>query len=191
MKGIIYIASIVSVLIIVALIIINVTLKRGVFDLSENIILSFATGIFGGFISSKIYQLYEKEKRLETIKNELGNYVGHYKVYHWRDLINPDECGYEVTINLDDEKGILKIDQTGKKDVDILIAEVKIDEFTFNYGEGNYIHPKKLKNPTGRMQLYLVTPGTINVDKHYLHDKNDSEFIPAWEKWQWRKLSYY
>lgn len=181
--------SIVCIIIIIALVIVHVLLKKTVFDLSENIIISFATGIFGGFISSKIYQLYEKEKRLETIREELESYVGDYKVYHWRDLTNPDECGYEVTISLDKDKGILKLNQTGKKDVDILTAEVKIDEFTFNYGEGNYIHPKKPKNPTGRMQLYLVQPGTINVDKHYLHDKNDSEFVPGWEKWQWRKKS--
>jgi len=55
----------------------------------------------------------------------------------------------------------------------------------FTYGEGNYCHPKKRGYPNGRMQLYIVSGGIINVDKYYLDDNGQK---PGYEKWKWQKI---
>jgi hypothetical protein len=108
-------------------------------------------------------------------------------VYHWRDLKTPDRCNYKISIDLNEKLAIFNIHQIGTEDAHELKASIKIDELTFSYGEGNYIHPKKPNNPTGRIQISLVDDGIINVDKAFLDIKESSIFLPGWEKWQWRK----
>lgn len=149
----------------------------------------FFLPIITGIITTWLYIYYQKKIKAYTIKKELSKFEGEYFVYHWRDLMNRDTCNYKIVIKLDDRAAILKIHQTGNNDFDELVAEIKVDELTFSYGEGNYIHPQKQNTPTGRMQLFLIEEGIINVDKSYLDIKEKSIFLPGWEKWQWRKGS--
>lgn len=147
------------------------------------VLIAVIAGLFTNFLQG----FFEQRNRLERLNRKLGKYVGEYRVYHWRDLFYPDGCNYKIHISLDKKTGILTISQTGNHPYDILTADIKIDETTLSYGEGIYVHPQKDKMPFGRMQLYLMNDNTINVDKTYLDIKDDSIFIPAAEKWQWRK----
>lgn len=166
----------------VILLIVRINRCESTWGLVESILISIVTGLIAGFIANRQYDKHQKTFKFELVKKELQKFIGTYSVYHLRDLEKPDI--YHVTI--EQNQGLLKIKQTGENNDHILEADIKIDELTFTYGEGNYIHPKKDKRPTGRMILYFVEPGTINVDKYFLDIKNNSEFIPGWEKWQWR-----
>lgn len=148
------------------------------------IFFSVLTGVISGYFANWVFKRNSEEKRNELIRTRLKKYEGQYDVYHWRDLIKPDGCNYQVTIILDDQNAILKIHQVGTEEVHELTADVKMNEMTFNYGEGNYTHTRKRGNPIGKMQVYLVGDGTINVDKFYLDDPGQN---PGFEKWQWRK----
>ena len=169
-------------LVIVFLTVMRVYRCESLWGLTESIIISIVTGLIAGFFANRLYERHQRTSKLDRVRKELRKFIGHYSVYHWGHLDRPDF--YQVTI--EENQGLLRIKQTGTTDDHILEADIKIDEMTFNYGEGNYIHPKKDKRPTGRMILQFVEPGTINVDKYYLDIKNNSEFIPGWEKWQWR-----
>lgn len=151
----------------------------------DTIVIAFITGIISGFLGNRLFLQFQRENRLRRITENLKHYVGSYNVYHWRDLLNSDGCNYRVKITLDTENSILKIHQTGSESVHELFADIKMNENTFNYGEGNYSHPQKRGNPVGRIQLYLIGNGTINVDKYYLDDEGQR---PGFEKWQWRKI---
>lgn len=156
-------------------------------DFGSIFFFPIVTGIVSGVITSLVYNNYQRIQRLEKIASELNSFVGKYDVYHWRDLTKPDTCNYQIIIELDKKNASLAIHQIGMNDYDELVAQIKIEEQTFTYGEGNYIHPKKENTPTGRMKLFLIDKTTINVDKTYSYMKDESNFLPAWEKWQWRK----
>ena len=142
------------------------------------------TGVISGFVANGVFRQFEKNQKLGAIRNKLKTYEGIYDVYHWRDLTTPDACGYQVNLTLDELNGIFRIHQTGNEEVHEIFGDIKINELTFNYGEGNYTHPKKRGNPTGRIQIYLVSDGHINVDKYYLDDQT---YQPGFEKWQWKR----
>ena len=114
-------------------------------------------------------------------------FEGNYQVYHWRDTIIPDSCNYQINIKLDEKEAIFVVIHKGTKDYDEWESKIKIEEMTFRYGEGNYKHPKKENTPTGRIQIYLINDGVINVDKSYVDMKDKSRFVPEWEKWQWKR----
>lgn len=157
---------------------------RTFWEQMDVIFFSVLTGVISGYFANWVFQRNSEEKRSKLITLNLKKYEGIYDVYHWRDLIKPDSCKYQVTILLEDQNAIFKIHQIGTNDDHELIADVKINEGTFNYGDGNYTHTKKRGNTIGKIQIYLVGDGTINVDKFYLED---SEQKPGFEKWQWRK----
>ena len=157
---------------------------RTIRDQIDVVVISVTTGIISGIVANWIYRLFEDKQRLRTITERLKPFEGTYNVYHWRDLTKPDDCKYVVQITVDDQNGVLRIKQTGTEDDHELDGNVKMNDLTFDYGEGNYSHPKKRGTPTGRIQLYLVSQGTINVDKYYLDDSGQK---PGFEKWQWRK----
>ena len=157
---------------------------RTPFQQLDVVSISVITGVISGFVANGIFRLFETNEKHRTIKKKLSEYEGTYDVYHWRDLTTPDGCGYQVNMTLDNLNGILKIHQTGSEAVHELHGDIKINELTFNYGEGNYTHPQKTGNPTGRIQIYLIGNGVVNVDKYYLDDQTHQ---PRFEKWQWRK----
>jgi hypothetical protein len=157
---------------------------RSIFSELDIIVTAILTGIISGFLGNRLFIQFQKEYRIKAISKKLRLYEGQYEVYHWRDLLNPDACKYIVTIKLDTKNGILHLHQVGTENVHELIGEVKINEDTFTYGEGNYFHPQRAGRPTGRIQLFLMKNGIINIDKYYL---NDTDQIPGFEKWQWRK----
>lgn len=176
---------IVSIIILLALSVTSIAyFCQTLFERIDLIFTSIVIGIISGFLSNYLFRRYEKANRIKIIHNRLKDYEGKYDVYHWKDLINPDNCNYKISISLDEQNGILKILQAGSEDDHELFGDVKMNESTFTYGEGNYAHPKKQGSPTGRIQLYLVEAGTINVDKYYLDDAGQK---PGFEKWQWRK----
>jgi hypothetical protein len=155
--------------------------------LLEYFFLPVIMGIVSGGITNWLYIDYQKRTRQNNIRKELKKFEGQYNVYHWRDLKRPDGCNYEINISLNEKAAMFNIHQTGTEDAHELIANIKIDELTFSYGEGNYVHPKKPNNPTGRIQVFLIDNGVINVDKTYLDIREESIFLPGWEKWQWRR----
>ena len=153
------------------------------------IIIPIVTGIISGFVANKLYTWNAIKKRRTQINKNLGKYAGKYEVYHLgKDLFNPDSCNYEISITHDDKSGILIIHQEGEYDHDELMAQIKIDERTFNHGEGIYTHPKREKNQTGKMSVFLIDNNTINVDKTYLHVKDETIYLQGFEKWQWRRI---
>jgi len=142
--------------------------------------------IITGFVTNVFYARYEEKGRLNRLKRNLRQYVGVYDVYHWRDLMVPDKCKYEVEITLTTH-GFLSINHTGLNDYDHWTSDVMIDPISLNFGASNYFHPQKHKNEFGRISIFLINSHTINVDKSYIDMQNESAFIPCAEKWQWRK----
>lgn len=183
MKGSNFFIAAIILLVIVFLIVKKVYCSESLWVLTESIVISIVTGLIAGLFANKLYERHQRSAKLDLIKKELLKFTGNFSVHHWGQLEKADF--YQVTI--EEKQGLLLVKQIGTTDEHILEANLKVDEFTFNYGEGNYIHPKKAKRPTGRMTIQYVEPGIINVDKYYIDIKNNSEFVPGWEKWQWRK----
>jgi hypothetical protein len=156
--------------------------------LVDYFVIPVLIAIVAGLFTNILQGILEQRNRLERINSKLGNYVGNYEVYHWRDLSTPDGCNYKVKVVLNRKTGILEITQSGNHPYDSFTANIKVDEGTLSYGEGIYMHPQKEKNPFGRIQIYLISDNIINVDKTYLDIKEDSIFIPGAEKWQWKKV---
>jgi len=148
------------------------------------VLIAVVAGLFTNILQGSL----EQKNRLDRINNKLRKYVGEYQVYHWRDLSQPDGCNYKIKIALDYKTGILTINQSGDHPYDAFTADIQINETALSYGEGIYMHPQKEKTPFGKIQIYLVSENTINVDKTYLDIKEESIFTPAAEKWQWRKV---
>ena len=152
------------------------------------IIVPIVTGIISGFVANKLYTWNATKRRENLVKKNLSRFTGKYDVYHLsKDLLKPDACNYKITITHEEKAGILIINQSGEHDHDELVAQVKIDELTFNYGEGIYTHPKRHKNQTGRLAVFLIDENTINVDKTFL-DVKENGYLQGFEKWQWRKI---
>jgi hypothetical protein len=126
--------------------------------------------------------------REKKIINELQKYEGDYKVFHWRDHNTQDGCNYRINIKLDKKNAVFNISQTGNEDSHELVAKIKIEELGYSFGDGNYSHPKRANKEGGRMQIFLIGDGVINVDKTYLCLKGESVFSQEWEKWRWEKM---
>jgi hypothetical protein len=156
--------------------------------LVDYFVIPVLIAIVAGLITNILQDFFEQKNKLYRYNRKLSKYVGEYDVYHWNNLSRPDACDYKIHINLDHNTGILTITQTGHHAYDALTANIKMDELTLSYGEGLYVHPQKEKNPFGRIQLFLISDTIINVDKTYMDIKEGSIFLPAAEKWQWRKL---
>jgi len=150
----------------------------------ELIVIPIATGVVSGFTANAFYRLFARKRRLRRIEQATRDYIGEYDVYHWKDLTTPDSVGYRVKITIDRGSQTLRIEQTGAQPVHRLSGEVGLNDSTFQFGEGNYNHPEKTGNPSGRIWFFLAGNGTINVDKYYL---DDTTHQPGYEKWQWRK----
>jgi hypothetical protein len=150
--------------------------------------LPLLLGIVSGLLTTIIQAYYQRFKRLNRIKKELKDFEGNYQVYHWRDTITPDKCNYQISIKLNNDEASFLVEHKGANDYDEWESKIKIEEMTYRYGEGNYKHSKKENTPTGRIQIYLIGDGIINVDKSYIDIKEGSVFIPEWEKWQWKKI---
>jgi hypothetical protein len=151
--------------------------------------LPLLLGIVSGLLTTIIQFYYKRQTRLNRIQKELKKFEGNYQVFHWRDTINPDKCNYQISVRLDKDEASFFVVHKGKNDYDEWESKIKIEEMTFRYGEGNYKHNKKENTPTGRIQIYLIDDGIINVDKSYIDIKEGSLFVPEWEKWQWKKIS--
>jgi|GEM_PF-1850430 len=151
---------------------------------SELIVIPILTGIVSGFVANALYRVFETKKRIRSIRRATTGYIGSYNVFHWRDLQKPDGVGYRVMLTLDQPHQLISLEQTGTEPAHRMLAQVGLNDSTFQFGEGNYSHPEKRGNPTGRIQIFLAGNGIINVDKYYL---DDATHQPGYEKWQWRR----
>jgi hypothetical protein len=172
---------------VIILVIINVIFEKDPYGLIESILTAILTGIISGYIANLIYKTDEEKMRLKKIKSQISKYLGSYDVYHLKDLKNPDSCNYKIEIELNEGNGTLTILQMGGNDYDELTANIHIDESSFKFGEGYYIHPKKENNPGGIIKIFLVDDNTIYVDKNFIDLKGEGSFVPESEKWQWKK----